>query len=625
MNFNTNKKGQWGEILRFGIVGVSAVTIQYLVYLLLVHLAGWGASLSNTVAYIVSFCFNFIASTRYTFRVKASTGRGIGFALCHLFNYLLQLLILNVAISLGMGKSWAPIPMFLISVPTNFILVRYTLKQAHLQNPFFIFRVKKEERWLALCAMVYTLFFNTLVVLKYWDRLHLLAKHYFKLFVDTFHISGFDPLSDVVISEWGTTYNIYRHPLLAYFMWIPCQLNQGLMWLTHKNCATIIMAAILVFCTFYSIIFLYRILREVLRLKQADSLLLTALFMSFSFVMVATSVPDHFCLSMFMLILTLYVSGKKLQAKHPFTKWQTILFFLVTAGISLSNGIKIFLANLFVNGKRFWRPANLILAIILPAGVLWGLANWEWDYYEQPHQIRRIKNRKKAAMKERTALFAQVRDTMKINGAPVAPVFTVSTDSAVRHADSLKIMVRVDTLLAQKRRAQKIKDSKKAVVAHAGKPMGKGEFEQWTDISTPRFWSFVENIFGEPVQLHQDHLLEDVLVKRPVIVHYRWAWSYVVEGMIFLLFLCGIWQGRRSHFLWLTLSFFGFDLVIHVVLGFGLNEVYIMSAHWLMAYPIAIGYLLLHRPQRWLRYVLAALALYLIIYNGWLYVSYLIG
>ena len=65
-------------------------------------------------------------------------------------------------------------------------------------------------------------------------------------------------------------------------------------------------------------------------------------------------------------------------------------------------------------------------------------------------------------------------------------------------------------------------------------------------------------------------------------------------------------------------------MVIHFVLGFGLNEVYIMSPHWLFILTIAMACLLLHSPQRWLRGIVGTTALYLMIYNGWLYISYLI-
>lgn len=115
-----------GEVLRFAIVGVIATLIQYGVYFGLVL---WLIpTFAMTIAYAVSFAFNFVASTRYTFRVKASARRGAGFALSHAVNYVLQMLTLNLFIWLGLSKQWAPIPMFAVCVPVNFVLVRYFLK-----------------------------------------------------------------------------------------------------------------------------------------------------------------------------------------------------------------------------------------------------------------------------------------------------------------------------------------------------------------------------------------------------------------------------------------------------------------------------------------------------------------
>ena len=169
-----------------------------------------------------------------------------------------------------------------------------------MKRIFGIFKVKKEERWLAFAMLIYAIVLNGLVVYKYFDRFSQIATDYHKLFVRTFHISGFDPLSYEVVSEWGTVYTIYRHPLLAFFMFIPNQINQGLMQLTGLNCAQIVVAALLIFCCFYSFLFLYRILREVIELKPFDSSLLSLLFFSFAYVMISVSVPDHFALSMFM-------------------------------------------------------------------------------------------------------------------------------------------------------------------------------------------------------------------------------------------------------------------------------------------------------------------------------------
>ena len=126
-NNSSNRRQQLGEVIRFGIVGVLATVLQYAIYWVLIH---WLApTISMTIGYAISFAFNFVASTRYTFRVEASAKRGAGFALSHAVNYVLQMLMLNLAIWLGVSKQWAPIPMFCVCVPVNFLLVRFFLKK----------------------------------------------------------------------------------------------------------------------------------------------------------------------------------------------------------------------------------------------------------------------------------------------------------------------------------------------------------------------------------------------------------------------------------------------------------------------------------------------------------------
>ena len=331
--------------------------------------------------------------------------------------------------------------------------------------------------------------------------------------------------------------------------------------------------------------------------------------MSMAYVMVSVSVPDHFCFSMFMLLLTLWVAGRKMQQGQPFTKWQTILFFIVTAGISLNNGIKIFMANAWVNGRKFWRPANLFLAIVLPSLLMWGAARMEWNHYERPSQY--IKNQKrKAEVAAAHAKIAQaVRDTTHLT-------------------DTTAIKRAIQQAIKRQAHQQYVADHKQPWNRHKGQPMGKGEFTQWTDGTTSRWQSTVDNLMGESIQLHEDHLLQDTLRARPLFVPYRYALNYVVEGLVALLFLWGIWAGRRHRLLWLALSFWAFDMVIHMGLGFGLNEVYIMGAHWLFVIPIAYAYLLRQTAtqRRWhrlLRTLLLVLTLFLFCWNFALYTHYL--
>lgn len=116
-----------GEVVRFGIVGGLATVLQYAIYMLL---ALWvHPNVAMAIGYAVSFAFNFVASTRFTFRVATNARHGAGFAFSHMVNFCLQMGLLQLFLHLGLSKALAPVPMFCICVPVNFILVRFFLKK----------------------------------------------------------------------------------------------------------------------------------------------------------------------------------------------------------------------------------------------------------------------------------------------------------------------------------------------------------------------------------------------------------------------------------------------------------------------------------------------------------------
>lgn len=112
-----------GQIFRFGIVGVTATAIQYGIYYILQDQIN--INIAFTIGYIVSFIVNFLLTTYFTFRNKPNVKRGIGFAISHFVNYILQMICLNVVLSFGVSPALAPIPVFMICVPVNFLLVRF--------------------------------------------------------------------------------------------------------------------------------------------------------------------------------------------------------------------------------------------------------------------------------------------------------------------------------------------------------------------------------------------------------------------------------------------------------------------------------------------------------------------
>lgn len=476
-----------------------------------------------------------------------------------------------------------------------------------------LFRIKREERALAIVLLLVFLALDALVVCKYYDVFTPLNAHYWHLFISKFHISGFDPITYSVVSDWTAGYNVYRHPLLAFYMYVPYLINQALIWATGINCAIFIVAAIQMFSAFYSAIFLYRICREIVGVSRTDSTLLTFFFFGFAFVMLSSMVPDHFIISMMLLLLALYVSGKLMIRRRKLTIWQSALYFFLTAGTSLNNGLKIYLSDLFVNGFRIFRPKFLFLAILLPAALTWGAARMSYDHIVWPRDVAAKAARAKAkaakeAKKKAEAAERHRQDSIRIASFTVEQMDSLRRDSVQR--DSIA-----------KAKPKPVRRRKN------GKPIANGEFIGWTDITTSRSESIVENLLGESIQLHQDNVLGDVLKSRPMIVHYRHWYNYAVEGLIALLFVLGVWAGRRSRFMWLVMSYFALDMVLHIGLGFGINEVYIMSAHWIYALPIAVAFLLKNvgrrRYQLALKGVLALLAVWLWAWNVTLIVGYL--
>lgn len=115
------------EFIRFGIVGFIALVILYAVYCML--LLWFDHNIAYTTGYVISFICNYILTVKFTFHTKASKKNGVGFALSHLVNYLLQIGCLNLFIWLGISEQVAPIPVFAICVPTNFVLVRFFMKK----------------------------------------------------------------------------------------------------------------------------------------------------------------------------------------------------------------------------------------------------------------------------------------------------------------------------------------------------------------------------------------------------------------------------------------------------------------------------------------------------------------
>ena len=437
---------------------------------------------------------------------------------------------------------------------------------------FDIFKVKKEERWLAFAMLAVFVTFNAMVIASHY-HVYTMEAHggFWSVFTKNFRMSGYDCWSWITVSGGRIHFVTSRHPLYLTFLYPLYLLNDWLIQNVGYNFAVYFMAVIIVFSAFYAVLFMYRVFREVLELRRKDARILTLLLFSFGHVLIPTMVPDHFVISLMLLSLTLYITGKKMKKGQLLTAWQSLVLTFFTAGMATSNGVKTLLAGLFTNGKKVFTCKFISIGVVLPLLLLLGIQQSQYYLLEVPQQ------------------------------------------AVVSHIES-------ETL---KKNPQKVLEHKKQrdewQRTHLGQPVGDGVITKLMDVSTPRIPTIVENFFGESIQLHQRSLLKDVSWERPIFVEYNWSVNYIIEAFIVLLFIVGIVFSYKQRFFKMLLAWFACDLTLHLILGFAVTEVYIMTSGWAFIIPISYGYLLKQLSMKWLklaRVALIMLTIYLWIYNA---------
>ena len=87
----------------------------------------WPA-LAYFCAFCVSIVCNFLLSSYFTFRVRPSARRAVRFLTAHLINLVNELVLLEIWLWAGVPKLYAPLCVFLVAFPVNFLMVRFALR-----------------------------------------------------------------------------------------------------------------------------------------------------------------------------------------------------------------------------------------------------------------------------------------------------------------------------------------------------------------------------------------------------------------------------------------------------------------------------------------------------------------
>ena len=407
-----------------------------------------------------------------------------------------------------------------------------------------IFKIRKNEYAVFCIGLVIMAMLNVLMV-EYKHELFTRGGNlgFWTIFHNNFDISGYDPYMYVTISRWKIYYTLSRHPLITPMLYPAALLNDWLMDVTGQNCAIYIVAVAYSITGAYTFLFIYRMLHKVTGVAACDALLLTLLFFSMAHVMTACFVPDHFALSLFLLALTALAAGTLMAEDRRMPAWLTALLATITAGVTLTNAAKTWLAAWWTNGKAFWNWRYITVSVVMPIAILGGSYWWQYENMYKPDQEIQTRNIEKRMKKD-------------------------------------------------KKFAKKFTEHKKWMENRRSFNNNDNSILEWVDTKNSRIGTVVENLFGESVQLHEDHLLGDTNISRPVIIRYRGWYNYLVEAVFTCLFVLGCWAGRHERFFRMVFSWFAVDMLMHIVLGFALTEVYIMTAHWALVVPVAYAFLL---------------------------------
>lgn len=427
---------------------------------------------------------------------------------------------------------------------------------------------KHEDRWVFLSAVVIFSLLASMMVAYATGYGNPSIRH-------GLIVSGFDSYVYLTIQKWHICYSTMRHPLLSPLLYPLALINQGLHGILGIDCKEYITAVVWVLLDSLSFLFLFKTLRRSQGIRLYDSVMLATLFFSLAYVMLAAIYPDHMALTIFTLSAALYYYSRCIRENSQPSILKASLLFIISAGITATNGIKIMIADGMASLPNIKRIATRMSILGIMALLLYGAHHLQEEHIVKP-----------AAAARQKAMLSK----MKAN-----------PEYAMR----------------QKARWQ-------SNATFKDKQVAKGKLFEFTDITVPRIPSLIDNVFGEGILLHREHLLQDPhgkgMARRPLFIPYSSTLPYIAEALLLMLLAAGIIIGIRDRVLWLPLSWFILDMIVHVGFNFAIHDVYIMTAHWALVFPVAIS-CIIRRLQHNRRFANAAsaflsvLTLYLLCHN----------
>ncbi|MBQ0020615.1 MAG: GtrA family protein [Bacteroidales bacterium] len=126
--YSNNPK--YAEFIRFCIVGVISTGIDAAIFYIVRLIAPYQVALVS--GYTLSLIVNYLLTVYWTFRKKPSKGNFFGVIAAHMFNlFVVRMSLMWIFVNMmALSDKTAYIPTLLISMVTNFIIVRFAVKRA---------------------------------------------------------------------------------------------------------------------------------------------------------------------------------------------------------------------------------------------------------------------------------------------------------------------------------------------------------------------------------------------------------------------------------------------------------------------------------------------------------------
>lgn len=149
-------------------------------------------------------------------------------------------------------------------------------------------------------------------------------------------------------------------------------------------------------------------------------------------------------------------------------------------------------------------------------------------------------------------------------------------------------------------------------------------YENYTDSSLSMFETVkasISGFFGAPLLLPDFQIIQRALPKGPYTIQilYDTFWQYgFTLAILTMLFFSIIYNWKNKLVLFIAFNLF-FDIVLHLFLQYGLNELIIFAGHWVFTFPLLIGWLIKkqnNNVQKVIAGVLIACTLIAVLNNG---------